>query len=62
MPGTNAVGRAIADDVGTGGKGGVGLALGTSLGVVFGYVNSAGTAIEGPTPVFPGRRGGPRSR
>jgi hypothetical protein len=45
-------GRAIADDVGAGGKGGVGLALVVVGGAVaFVYVNSDGT-IEGPSQAF----------
>ena len=46
--------RAISDDVGTGGQGGVGLALifGASNGVYFAYLNSDGGGIQGPSPVF----------
>jgi hypothetical protein len=46
-------GRAIADDVGTGGQGGVGLALVLMDGsIVFAYVNADGGGLLGPVPAF----------
>jgi hypothetical protein len=47
-------GLAIADDVGTGGSGGVGVALIYSgSGVSFAYVNADGMGHQGPISVFP---------
>jgi hypothetical protein len=45
-------GRAIADDVGTGGFGGVGIALLYNNGVSFAYVNADGVGHRGPDTVF----------
>lgn len=58
-PGFNLTGnfqdvRAISDNVGNGGKGGVGVALVTpSGGVSFAYVNADGLGHQGPSTVFP---------
>jgi hypothetical protein len=46
-------GLAIADDVGTGGSGGVGVALDDGSGVSFAYVNADGIGHQGPISVFP---------
>jgi hypothetical protein len=52
-------GRAVADSVGTGGKGGVGLALALTDGSVgFVYVNADGVGHQGPFRVF-AQGGGP---
>jgi hypothetical protein len=46
-------GRALADDVGTGGKGGVGLALVLADGsIAFAYVDADGSGIQGPAQAF----------
>jgi hypothetical protein len=46
-------GLAIADDVGTGGSGGVGVALYDGSGVSFAYVSADGIGHQGPISVFP---------
>ena len=53
IPGGTALGlRAISDDVGTGGAGGVGLALMGATSTSFAYVHADGTTVGGPVSVF----------
>jgi hypothetical protein len=53
IPGGTALGlRAISDDVGTGGAGGVGLALMGASSTSFAYVHADGTTVGGPVSVF----------
>jgi hypothetical protein len=44
--------RAISDDVGTGGAGGVGVALMTASATSFAYVHADGVTFDGPVSVF----------
>ena len=50
--------RAIADDVGTGGSGGVGVAIQYPTSLSFAYVQANGVDHEGPVQVFPILNGG----
>jgi len=53
IPGGTALGLlAISDDVGTGGAGGVGLALMGATSTSFAYVHADGTSVGGPVSVF----------
>jgi hypothetical protein len=53
IPGGTALGlRAISDGVGTGGAGGVGVALMGATSTSFAYVHADGTTVDGPVSVF----------
>ncbi|HEY2900255.1 MAG TPA: hypothetical protein VGL59_06750 [Polyangia bacterium] len=53
IPGGTSLGlRAISDGVGTGGAGGVGLALMGATSTSFAYVHADGTTLDGPVSVF----------